>query len=240
MRADQSAIERLTTERGAVADAPVSGTLASSICDRIRADIVSGRRKPGARIRLEELRGEFRVSWSPIREAVSRLVAEGLILLEGQRGYRVAPVSKSEFDEVIRLRTLLESMALRGSIERGDDAWEAEVLAAHHRLSKLEDRRWNPADADEWERWHCTYHRALIRACNAPVLLQFCEQLNEMTDRYRRLFLSTHRLDRDVAGEHRDIADATVARDADKACRLLERHIQRTGSNILRAMQLWL
>ena len=238
MPPEQSLIEQVTAERGSIADTPVAGTLASSICDRIRSDIVSGRRKPGTRIRLEELRGEFRVSWSPIREAVSRLVAEGLILLEGQRGYRVAPVSKSEFDEVIRLRTLLESMALRGSIARGDDAWEAEVLAAHHRLSKLEDRRWTPADADEWEHWHCTYHRALIRASNAPVLLQFCEQLNEMTDRYRRLFLSTHQLDRDVAGEHSEIATATLARNAEKACRLLERHIQRTGSNILRAMQL--
>lgn len=203
----------------------------------MRADIVSGARKPGAKIRLEELKSAFEVSWSPIREALSRLVAEGLIIAEG-RGYRVAPVSKAQFDEVICLRRLLESMALRGAIERGDEAWEAEVLASHHRLSRLEDRRSSAPDAEQWERWHRTYHGALIRACGAPILLQFCEQLNDMTDRYRRLFLSTHRLDRDVAGEHRAITDATLGRDADKACRLLERHIQRTGKNILRSMNL--
>jgi DNA-binding GntR family transcriptional regulator len=194
-------------------------------------------RRPGAKIRLEELKSAFRVSWSPIREALSTLVAEGLIVAEA-RAYRVAPVSTAQFAEVIRLRTLLEAMALREAIARGDEAWEADMLAAHHRLSKLEDRRWNEADAADWERWHRTYHGALIRGCGAPILLQFCEQLNDMTDRYRRLFLSTHRLDRDVAGEHRAITEATLDRDADKACRLMERHIQRTGKNILRSMKL--
>jgi DNA-binding GntR family transcriptional regulator len=104
-------------------------TLASAICDRVRSDIRSGRLEPGTKLRLEDLRSEFGVSWSPIREALSRLVAEGLIGTEGQRGYRVAPVSKAKLTEVIRLRSLLEGLALRESIERGDDAWEAALLA---------------------------------------------------------------------------------------------------------------
>jgi DNA-binding GntR family transcriptional regulator len=216
---------------------PSGGTLSRTICDRIRADILTGKRKPGTKIRLEELKAEFEVSWSPIREALSRLAAEGLILTEGQRGYRVAPVSKADLDEVIRLRTSLESMALRASIEKGDDAWEAEVVAAHHRLSKFEDRRWDPEQAEQWERRHHTFHTALTRACRSPILLQFCAQLHELNDRYRRLFLSAYKFDRDVAAEHRAIADATLARDADKACRLLETHIQRTGRNIVKCMK---
>lgn len=232
---------RAATEQ-AVIEAPAAElqpgvTLSSAICDRIRADILAGKRKPGTRIRLEELKAGFGVSWSPIREAVSRLVAEGLILTEEQRGYRVAPVSKSGLAEVIRLRVALESMALRDSIEKGDDAWEAEVLAAQHRLRKLEDRRRDSPNAEQWETWHRTYHHALIRACGAPVLLQFCCQLHDMNDRYRRLFLSAHAFDRDVAGEHRAITDATLARDAAKACKLLEAHIERTGRNILRSMK---
>jgi DNA-binding GntR family transcriptional regulator len=67
--------------------------------------------------------------------------------------------------------------------KKGDDAWEAEVLAAHHRLSKLEDRRWEGAQAEQWESWHRTLHTALIRACDWPVLLQFCGQLHAMNDR---------------------------------------------------------
>ncbi len=218
-------------------DAQPGGTLARTICDRIRADILTGKRTPGMKIRLDDLKGEFEVSWSPIREALSRLAAEGLILTEGQRGYRVAPVSKADLDEIIRLRASLETMALRGAIEKGDDAWEAEVLAAHHRLSKFEDRRWDPDEAEQWEHWHHAFHTALTQACSSPILLQFCAQLHELNDRYRRLFLSAYKFDRDVAGEHRAMAEATLARDADKACRLLETHIQRTGRNILKCMK---
>ncbi|MEI8276871.1 MAG: GntR family transcriptional regulator [Hyphomicrobiales bacterium] len=212
-------------------------TLAQSICERIRADILSGRRKPGTKLRLDDLKGEFEVSWSPIREALSRLAAEGLIITEGQRGNRVAPVSRAELEDIIRLRTTLEPMALRASIENGDDAWETEVLTAHHRLSKFEDRRWEPDEVEQWERWHHAFHGALTSACNSPILLQFCAQLHELNDRYRRLFLSTYQPDRDVAGEHRAIADATLTHNADKACQLLEKHIQRTCKNILKCMK---
>ncbi len=229
--------ERGIVELSVAAEAPSGGTLATAICDRIRGDILSGRRGPGAKIRLEDLKSEFGVSWSPIREALSRLAAEGLVLAEEQRGYRVAPASQADLTEVLKLRVLLETMALRAAIEKGDDAWEAEVLAAHHRLGKLEDRRGDAPDTERWESWHRTFHEALIRACESPILLQFCRLLHDMNDRYRRVFLSAHAFDRDVAGEHRAIVDATLARDADRAGRLLQAHIERTGRNILRSMQ---
>lgn len=225
-------------EVATAAEMPSSGTLAGSICDRVRTDILAGRRKPGARILLEDLKAEFGVSWSPIREALSRLVAEGLITTEECRGYRIAPVSSADLAEVIRLRMLLEPMALQRSIEHGDDAWEAEVLAHQHRLGKLESKRFYPAEAEQWERWHRAYHEALIRACASPMLLQFCSQLHDLSDRYRRLFLSAHNFDRDVPDEHRQITDATLARDVATACGLLQRHIERTGQNVLHSMQI--
>jgi DNA-binding GntR family transcriptional regulator len=228
--------ERTVAELPTAPEAQPGGTLASTICDRLRGDILSGRREPGARIRLEELKSDFGVSWSPIREALSRLVAEGMILAEENRGYRVAPASKADLAEVIRLRVMLESMALRAAIEKGDDEWEAEVLAAHHRLSKLEGRRWDRVDTAQWEMLHRAFHDALIRACESPILLQFCHLLHDMTERYRRIFLSKHPPDRDVAAEHRAITDATLARDAKRASRLLETHIERTGKNVLRSM----
>ncbi len=232
-----AAVEHASAAPSHFAETPAGATLASAICDRLRGEILAGRREPGAKIRLEALKVEFGVSWSPIREAVSRLVAEGLLLNDEQRGYRVAPASRAELAEVLRLRVLLETMALGAAIEQGDDAWEAELLAAHHRLAKLEDRRWDPAEAERWETWHRTYHDALIRACDSPILLQFCHLLHDMNDRYRRLYLSAHAFDRDVAGEHREITAATLARDATRACKLLAAHIERTGHNILQSMQ---
>ncbi len=88
-----------------------------------------------------------------------------------------------------------------------------------------------------WEIWHRTYHDALIRACESPILLQLCHMLHDMNDRYRRIFLSAHEFDRDVASEHRAITEAALARDAQTACALLESHIERTGRNILGRMR---
>jgi GntR family transcriptional regulator, carbon starvation induced regulator len=212
------------------------GTLAVTIADRLRADVLAGRRLPGSRIRLEDLKDEYGVSWSPIREAVSRLVAEGLIFADGQRAYRIATASRAELSEVLQLRVLLETTALREAINKGDDAWEAAVLSAQHRLGKLESRRVENDEAEKWETWHRAYHESLTRPGASPILLQFCRMLHDMNDRYRRLYLSRHALDRDVAAEHRAITEATLARDADRACGLLTAHIERTGRNILRIM----
>jgi DNA-binding GntR family transcriptional regulator len=228
--------DQAVLENGAGTDAQSGVTLATAISDRLRAEILSGKKKPGTKLRLDEIKAEFGVSWSPIREGLSRLLAEGLVTTEDQRGFRVAPVSRDDLADIIRNRVALESMALAASIERGDDAWEADLLAAHHRLSKFETRRWEGRELDEWETWHRTYHDALIRGCGSPILLQFCGVLHDMNARYRRLFLSTHEPDRDVAAEHRAIAEATLARDVARACRLLEAHIERTGRNILQSM----
>lgn len=208
-------------------------SLADQISSRVRTEILSGTRAPQARIRLEELKSEFNVSWSPLREALSRLVAEGLVQTDESRGYRVAPVSRAEMSDITRMRRTLESMALRAAIEKGDDAWEADVLAAHHRLTKLEAKRQRREDLDQWEEWHRNYHEALTRACGSPLLLQFCAQLHDQFARYRKLFLAAHPFDRSVAVEHRKLTEAALARDADKACSVIETHIERTGRNIL-------
>ena len=214
-----------------------AGTLTTAVSDRLRDDILNGRRKPGAKVRLEELKTEFGVSWSPIREAVTRLAAEGLLLGEDQRGYRVAPASRSDLAEVIRLRLLLEPMALQRAVENGDDAWEALVVTAHHSLGKIESRRDSSKVAAEWEMRHHHFHHALISGSASPILLQFCKMLHDMNDRYRRIFLQVHDFDRDVASEHQAIFDATLAYKGKQASTLLKAHIERTGNNILASMQ---
>jgi DNA-binding GntR family transcriptional regulator len=218
-------------------EASTSGTLAEAICMQVRAEILSGARKPQARIRLEELKSAFGVSWSPLREALSRLVAEGLIQVDESRGYRVAPVSRAEMADALEMRKRLESMALRASIEKGDDAWEADVLAAHHRLSKLEAKRARREELEEWERWHRTYHETLWRACGSPILIQYCAQMNAVFARYRKLFLAANPFDPAVAEEHQKVTQAVLERDADRACPLLEEHIDRTGRNILESIR---
>lgn len=216
-----------------------SATLSGAVSDRLREDILNGRRKPGSKLRLGDLKEEFGVSWSPLREALSRLSAEGLLLAEEQRGYRVAPASRADLAEVLRLRVLLETMALTAAIEQGDEEWEAAVLYAHHRLSKVEEARGGRQGrvASDWEARHRQFHETLIGGATSPVLLQFCRTLNDMNDRYRRIFLEVNAFDRDVAAEHKAIVDATLARNGHKAAALLTAHIERTGRNILSSMR---
>ena len=232
-------IARASREEVAEIRPPSAGTLTTVVSDRLRADILNGKRAPGTKVRLEELKTEFGVSWSPIREAVTRLAAEGLLLAEDQRGYRVAPASRGDLAEVLRLRMLLEPMALQQAIEKGNDDWEAGILTAHHLLGKVEDQRSTSGSdgvAVEWETRHRGFHDALISGCASPILLQFCHMLHDMNDRYRRIFLQAHAFDRDVAAEHKAILDVTLARKSEKAASLLRSHIDRTGRNILTSM----
>lgn len=211
-------------------------TLATSIAQKLREDVLSGHYSPGTRIRLEDIKSNFGVSWSPIREAITRLVTEGLIVSDSQKSYRVAPASKSELIEAIELRVQLETKALKLSIEKGDDAWEIDVVSAQHRLSKLESQKVSRNQAENWEELHQGLHFALTKACESPILLQFCHQLNDIQDRYRRIFFKLSDFDRDVAHEHKLITDATLNRNVKLASKLLADHIERTGRNILAIM----
>jgi GntR family transcriptional regulator, carbon starvation induced regulator len=234
-----------------------AATRASSVSLRLRTLITTGQIRPGERLRLDELRARFGVSLSPLREALSRLATEGFVVMEEQRGYRVAPISDGNLREVTRLRAELETLALREAIRLGDDAWEAEIVASLYRLNKLERApstrapaaaprtasahvptlgRAASAHVPEWEIAHRIFHRQLLSACAMPLLMQFCTTLHDLNDRYRRLFLERNPIDRNVSDEHAAIADATLARDAELACRRLRQHIERTGANVLRAL----
>lgn len=217
-----------------------SRTLATGIATRLRTLIANGDIPPGEKLRLDELRAKFGVSLSPLREALSRLSAEGFVVgLESERGFRVAPVSEHNLQEVTRLRVELECYALRESMRHGDDRWEGELVTRLHHLTKLER---GPTHAErgggveDWEKAHRAFHQSLLSACRMPLLLNFCSTLHDLSDRYRRIFLENHPIDRKVAQEHRSICDATLARRADQACKLLRGHIERTGKLVRNAL----
>ncbi|MGV3570654.1 MAG: GntR family transcriptional regulator [Ramlibacter sp.] len=210
-------------------------TLSTTIAGTLRAAIANGELAPGGKLRLDELRATFGVSLSPLREALSRLSAEGFVVVEDQRGYRVAPVSEANLVEVTKLRSMVETFALREAIARGDDQWEGEVVAALYRVNKLEKAD-ALADPLAWEAAHRELHHRLISACRMPLLLGFSATLHDLNDRYRRLFLKSRPFDRAVRREHTDICDAALARNADLACGILREHIERTGANIRKAL----
>lgn len=209
-----------------------SSTLASAVAGKIRSDILEGRLSPGTKLKFDALREHYDVSLSPLREALSRLGAEGLVVMLNQKGYRVAPVSSENLQEITALRANLEVMALAESIKNGDDRWEDALVAAYHRLQRLEESARKGIQLDGWDQAHRTFHITLFSASGMPLLLQFCNTLHDLGDRYRRLFLAKNSHDRDVPAEHKAILDATLARDNEMACTLLRQHIERTGKNL--------
>lgn len=214
-------------------------TRATSIADSIRSRILEGSIAPGARLRADELKDQFEVSLTPVREALMRLTAEGLVIAEDQRGFRVTPVSRQNLIEVTELRTTLECLALRHSIEKGDLEWETNIVATLHRLDSLNSRRSQgaPQINAQWEHWHREFHFALIAACEMPLLLTFCRTLYDLSDRYRRMSVRAMR-QVNRQSEHDAIAAAAGKRNIDLATKLLAKHIGHTKSLIIEAFDL--
>lgn len=204
-------------------------TLATKIFAALKARIIDGSIPPRHRLRVRQLAEEFGTGLSPVREALNRLSRDDLVSHSDQRGFVVAPVSEQDLDEMTKARCWLNERALRESIANGGPDWEERLLVAFHRLSRLP--RWlgeGTATANpEWESAHRAFHRALIDACGSRWLVGFCEHLFDVSDRYRHM-AQWGAVSR-VKDEHRQIMEAAVARDTDRAVELLNRHFQRTA-----------
>ena len=210
-------------------------TLASMVYQRLLSDIVRGRLEPGKKLRLQELKEHYDVGNSPLREALNRLSANGMVVREENKGFRVSPATADELQELIRTRCWLEEVALRKSIKNGDEKWEEGIVVAYHRLSRVSrSSEEDPMDFDAgWEVHHRQYHLALLAACSSSILLGYCAQLHEQTLRYRNLGAMVAYRDRHESDEHLSIRDAVLERDADKAVALLNAHYQATAEVVI-------
>lgn len=208
-------------------------TLTSDLFQRLRTDILHCNLRPSSRLLLRDLRTTYASGMSPLREALMRLASDGLVILEDHKGFRVAPVSRKEMVDIAATRSELEGLALKMSIEKGDDHWEANILARFHELSKRPTYVGSGALDYEWERRHDAFHQALYGASGLQWLASFCQVLAERAFRYRHLLLEVVDRTRDHRGEHEAIQRATLARDADTAVDLLKQHYLRTVQTLL-------
>lgn len=206
---------------------------------RLREDILAGELLPLSKLHISKLRQRYETSVGPIREALSRLSGEGLVNKRGQRGHWVAPVSLEEMRDVTRLRVMLETDALRQSIRRGDLEWEAQIVAAMHRLKSVHSASWADAKplARAVEKENRDFHMALISRCPSRWQLRFIGALYDQTARYRRLSVLRQPEQVDPSQEaHREIMEAALARYADGACDSLTVHIEAATARITDAV----
>ena len=208
-------------------------TRAGDVHLRLRDDILSCALKPGDKLRFEALRDRYVVSFSTLREALARLAAEQLVVAEGQRGFAVAPVSLADLQDLTNVRVLVEREALRLSLQQGDDAWEADLLASYHRMDRLQQRLGAQYFLDEdWARLHGLFHRSLVCACGSPVLLEMRQTLFDRAHRYRRMSSQFRKTWRPKDVEHKAVLDAALARSPE-ALDLIERHFRETTENVI-------
>ena len=204
-----------------------SATLTQSVYAQLRADILSGRMRPGEKIRAAAVRKRFDTASSPVREALNRLLAEGFVALEEQKGFRVAPVSAEELKELVKTRCWIDGLAIREAIAQFDLAWEENLILALHRLSRTHRGESGQAENSEWESRHKDFHAALIAGCGSRWIKRISAQLFDAAERYRLLALEQV-LERNELQEHRDLVDACISRDADRAIALLDHHYTQT------------
>lgn len=214
-------------------------TLHARVLVQLRADILGCRLMPNERLTLEALKRRYGAGWSPIREALMRLVSEGLVELEQNKGFRVGRVSRDHLADLMQSRVEIENVALQRAITKGNVEWEANLLAAFHCLSKqnkissAQPRTINP----QWSMAHRAFHRALVVACESPTLLSIRDNLFAQTERYVTLAILSKWPPRNDVAEHARIMEATLARNAVRATALNREHIERTLNKVVKSLQ---
>jgi DNA-binding GntR family transcriptional regulator len=208
-------------------DGNAGSTLADKAARILGEAILSGQFEAGSRLHVRQLADQIGIGATPLREGLSRLLARGLVIAIGQRGFRVAPMSRDDLEDILRTRTALETEAIRLSITHGNDDWEAEIVASLHRLMRFLER--SPGDAravvSEFDDLHKAFHTSLIAACQSSRMLELHSVLHDQGYRYRHLMMASFDPAR-VAEVHQHLAGIVLARDTEAAVSVYRDHLQ--------------
>lgn len=216
-----------------------AATYSDYVFERLRADILTGQFEPSARLAMKELSERYQVGTSPIREALHRLTGEGFVQFVGQRGFRVPPLSLDDLDDLTDLRSLIEEAALRQAMANGDDAWEAGIVAAFHRLER-QAGRFSTQDEDvirEYDAVHRGFHLALYASAASPRLVALQANLFDQAYRYRTLLHQEPITPREVIAEHKRLMKLVLAREVEGAVKAMKAHLQLTRAPARRQLQ---
>ena len=197
-------------------------------------DILSGVHPPRGKLKVRDLSGRYDIGATPLREALSRLAASGLVEQEGQRGFRVPPVTREHLLDITHTRQVIEAEAFRLAMAHGEAAWEDEIAASMSVLERAARRRQaTEAWLDEYEARHHRFHRALIAACPYKTLLAFCDNLYAQTTRYRRVMASLGGVWDQTVPAHQRLADCAHGRDPARGMDMIRDHIGSTARDLL-------
>jgi DNA-binding GntR family transcriptional regulator len=212
---------------------------------RLRSEILYGDLMPGERLRAAELQDRFSLGLTPIREALMRLSSENLVEVDPNRGSRVSDASLAELADLMATRREIEKLCLTSAMTHGDTAWEGDIVAALHRLSRtpLPSSKDDREAATQWEAQHRSFHFALVSACQEKWLLRFWNILTDHSERYRKYRLLQPQAQpalgpqRNVNEEHQALMEAVLKRDIPTAIRLMQAHLNATEQSVAKLLR---
>jgi len=209
----------------------------------LRCDILNGTFAPDQPLPVSDLSDRYGLSATPLREALSRLAEKQLVVASANRGWRVAPVSLAEFEDISRARLAVESALLGDAIDQGGLDWESAIVGAHYRLQQTA----LPLGADDtlanrqsWIAAHDAFHTALLGAGRSAWLKGFHAQTVEQLQRHHQAVLfhsaqlprprKLHAILRTALSveRHTQLMTPVLARDRAAAQAELARHIETT------------
>lgn len=193
--------------------------------------ILGGDWAPGAKLQVAQLSKRYDTSSTVMREALTRLAGEQLVTFIPNRGFFVAELSLDELRDLTEFRCRIEGFGVALAIERGDLAWESELIAAHHMLERTPRRRSDDPHhiTHEWLSAHQAFHAKILEPCRVTTLLDLAATLADATVLYRQWTAPSQAAEsRDIEAEHRAILEAVLARDTEAAQQRLRDHYSRT------------
>lgn len=204
-------------------------TLSKHIRDELRTNMLSGQWAPGDRLQLNQISEQFNTSSTVVREALTRLAGERLVVLRPNRGFFVPTLSLDELRDITELRCVNEQFGVSLAIERGDLTWEGELMAAHHTMERTPSRDEDNRLTAGWAAAHQGFHAQLLAACGIPALIDLTNTLSDLAQLYNCWATSaTNWTGRDLSAEHQAILEAALARDAEATSSLLADHYRGT------------
>lgn len=211
--------------------------LSQQCFQQLQMEIIQGILKPGEKLKVEPIKQRFGIGQSPVREALSKLSAFGLVEVEENKGFRVAPVSLADIYDTYATFTAIENMALALAIKHGDNEWEAQIIAQLHKLSSIELTK-KPVSKAAWIEQNYNFHLALISGCKSPMLLEIRRHLYMKFDRYCQMSyqLSQYKL-HDNHQAHQELARAVLQRNSKEAKKLMTEHINGSLEDIIKEFQ---
>ncbi|MGH0002392.1 GntR family transcriptional regulator [Pseudovibrio ascidiaceicola] len=224
----EDTLERAVTSVTAQ-NVPSSASLIDRAYAHLRAAILSGQLEPGSKLRIREMCSTFDVGPTPVREALSRLVSQGLVATQSHKGFYIPELSQKEFQDIIDQRRLLESATVRTAVEKGDAQWRESVLDAYHALQEIE-RTWQVSRRDFWNEWeeaNRVFHMTLVAGAGSNWASRFLHMLHDQCTRYRAAMRRAGFISEGVQDDHTQLITAVRTGDGALAEQTIKAHVDR-------------